>query len=186
MRRKLIAFVVGVVWLGAVAWGIHATMSYESTPGKTATTPRVQLASHESKWSIVMVAHPMCPCTAASLKALKAVVAEHRDAVECKVVFVGGRPESVSQNMQLADQIGTASIEWVSEEEAAESYGAFTSGQTFVYGPEGDIAFSGGITPGRGVDQPQFAVKLFRSLFAGKAAGSSVPVYGCGLQTEAR
>lgn len=186
MSKKLTAILIGAAWLGAVAWGVHATMSYESTPGKSAQTPRVRLASHDSKWTIVMVAHPLCPCTAASLKALKAVVAEHRATVECKVVFVGERPKVVSQNMDLAGQVGASSVKWVSEEDAAESYGAFTSGQTFVFGPKGELAFSGGITPGRGVDQPQFAVKLFRSLISGQAPAGSVPTYGCGLQTEGK
>jgi hypothetical protein len=84
--------------------------------------------------------------------------------------------------MEIAGAVPAAEIEWVGEKEAAERYGSFTSGQVFVYDKSGEIVFSGGITPGRGVDQPQYAVRFFKKLFSGERTESTWPVYGCPLQ----
>jgi hypothetical protein len=64
----------------------------------------------------------------------------------------------------------------------ARRAGAATSGHLVIYDPSGQIAFSGGITRGRGQAGESSARQWILALMAGKeSAIRQTPVYGCGL-----
>lgn len=133
---------------------------------------------------MVLVSHPLCPCTAVSLKALRAVVADHKGELACKVVFAGEKPREASEGMQTAAAIPGAEIEWTTAEQVEAKYGTYTSGQTFLYSPSGRLVFSGGVTPGRGVDQPRYAIDLFDHMMTSGEATKPTPVFGCALKSK--
>ncbi len=108
-------------------------------------------------------------------------MAKYSSKFACRIVFVGQRPAEETANMEIASSIPGARIEWISADDAQQKYHAFTSGQTFVYKRSGALAFSGGVTPGRGVDQPMFALGLFDAILEGTLAKKEGPVFGCSL-----
>ncbi len=170
---------VVAIWVVALAYGVGAAMRYESTPGRAASNVPPLGPSQEREWTSVMVAHPQCPCTTASLRALRSVMAKHSGVLSCRIVFAGARPADVSKNMEVANSIPGATVEWMKADEAERVYHAYTSGQTFIYRPSGQLAFSGGITPGRGVDQPRYALDLFSTIFSERGQMRETPVFGC-------
>lgn len=71
----------------------------------------------------------------------------------------------------------------------AARFGAHTSGQVLVYGRDGRLTFSGGITPSRGHEGDSRGADLaLRALTPNGAssatASSSADVFGCGIATK--
>ena len=182
--RLLIGAVLVAAWLAALAYGAHTMMSYDTTAGPAADRAPAVATSKQKAWTCVMIVHPDCPCTRSSLAALREIVARYDDTVEFRIVMVSDEPDLDSPNFKAAVRIPEAALTWVSSEKADELYDSHTSGQTFILDSSGGIVFSGGITPGRGTDKPEFALQLFESVLAGKPVREFSPVYGCALQTE--
>jgi hypothetical protein len=180
MKRRILGICVVVVWGAALAFGMHTAMRYDSTPGKPGDPDRFEAPQTGKAWTCVMVAHPLCPCTRSSLKALREVATRFGDRASFHIVFAGERPGQASENMELAELVPGAKVEWTSSQDAAKTYGSYTSGQVFLYDSRGKTVFAGGLTPARGTDQPLYAVNLFENVFAGKVSES--PVFGCPLQ----
>jgi hypothetical protein len=66
---------------------------------------------------------------------------------------------------------------------AARLFGAFTSGETLLFGTDGRLAFHGGITPARGHAGDSSGRDAILNLIAGRpAATTSAPVFGCSIQ----
>jgi hypothetical protein len=66
---------------------------------------------------------------------------------------------------------------------AARLFGAFTSGETLLFGTDGRLAFHGGITPARGHAGDSSGRDAILNLLAGRpAARASAPVFGCSIQ----
>lgn len=172
---------LGVAWLISLGYTWHKALLYDTTPGRSAQRivqpPRTQF----SRLSCVIVAHPFCPCTRATLKAMRQVVNTYPGQLSCTVVFAGQRPQPDCENLQLAKAIPGASIESMSAKQAREQYDAYTSGQTLVYDRDGKRLFAGGITPDRGGDDPRFALNIFKEIQKGHEKTGTYPVYGCAL-----
>jgi hypothetical protein len=130
-----------------------------------------------------MIVHPYCPCSKASLRALHEVAARYPGKLKVEIVFAWDGERTQSNNVFLAERVPGAIVSWITPAEAQKKFGTYTSGQVLAYSPDGRLAFSGGITPGRGVDQPRYARDLFELVLSGERSDS--PVYGCPLQ-EAR
>src|ERR1051326_5488564 len=82
---------------GAVVCGLHALMVYKGTPGAMGKTPQKWpqndlVALSADKPQLMMFAHPMCPCTKASLAELEVLAAKAPGKFEATVVFI--EPES--------------------------------------------------------------------------------------------
>lgn len=181
MKRRILGIGLVVVWGSALAFGMHAAMSYDAAPG-TPARPQPAKQATSGKWSCTMIVHPYCPCSQASLKALREVAERYPDELSLDIVFAWQGGPAPCDNLELAGRVPGAAVTWISPEQAEQEFGSYTSGQVLVYSPEGKLAFSGGITPGRGVDQPRYARDLFELILSGKRSESSV--YGCPLQEE--
>jgi hypothetical protein len=182
--RLLAGTALVAAWIAALAYGSHVMMTYDTTAGRSAKRAPAVSSSKVRAWTCVMVVHPDCPCTRASLSALREIVARYNERVEFRIVMVSETPRLDSPNFEAACKIPEAAVSWITPQRADELYDSYTSGQAFILDRNGDVAFSGGITPGRGTDKPEFALQLFESVLAGKPVRKSSPVYGCELQTE--
>jgi hypothetical protein len=66
---------------------------------------------------------------------------------------------------------------------AARLFGAFTSGETLLFGTDGRLAFHGGITPARGHAGDSSGRDAILDLLAGRpAVRTSAPVFGCSIR----
>src|SRR5215212_522194 len=87
MKVLLIAF-----WLCAVTLGMFALTKYASQPGKAAVAPRAWPAAtvitqDKQRSTLVMLAHPQCPCTRASINELARLMAREKNLLRAYVLF---------------------------------------------------------------------------------------------------
>jgi hypothetical protein len=159
-RPKIfITTVLAVTWLGALGYGMQVLFKYETTPGSsgpvTLTWPADAIVSrHSGKAMLVLVAHPHCPCTRASIAELAKVMAHAPEGIGATVLFV--KPSSAAADWDDTDlRRSAAAIPGVTvqtDENGIEAarFGAQTSGHTLVFDRDGNLLFSGGITATRG------------------------------------
>src|SRR5882672_67889 len=71
LRRFLFAFII-VIWLSVVSCGMALVWSYNHRPGEAAAAPaRWPADTHVPRangYTLVMLAHPKCPCTRATVE----------------------------------------------------------------------------------------------------------------------
>ena len=159
-RRKFIcATAVGaVLWAGFVAGGVRVLLNYESAPGPVAAVPnswpgsRVPLA--QDRMTLVMLAHPRCPCTRASVGELARIMADVQGQAVAYVLFA--KPANAGADWDDTDLRRSAAaipgVTTLTDDDGAEAlrFGAETSGHTLLFAPDGRLLFNGGITETRG------------------------------------
>lgn len=182
-RIKLRGLVVAALltgWVLALGFGWHSALVYETTPGPAAHTIYTE-RSEQAPFTCVVVAHPLCPCTRATLRGLRAAIGAHPGQFACRIVFAGPMPADKPENLTLAEAIPGAKIETMTAKAALGKYDAKISGQTFVFDRQGRSVFSGGITASRGHEDPDFAIELFDQIQKGQGRTRAYPVFGCAL-----
>jgi hypothetical protein len=148
-----------VVWAALVATGMWWLWGYENAPGASAMSPsqwpsnsRIQLARNVP--TLVMLAHPHCPCSRASIGELARIMSHGQEKVSAYVLFTTppGSAEDWEKTdlWQSAAQIPGVSVVKDIGGIEARLFHAATSGQTILYNTEGQLLFSGGITGSRG------------------------------------
>jgi hypothetical protein len=134
-------------------------MSYESSPGKIgnvrASWPaRSKISPPADRPVLIMLAHPRCPCTRASVAELAKIMAQVQGKASAYVLFL--KPNTTASGWDDTDLQRAAaripSVTVVSDVDGIEArnFGAETSGHTFLYDRHGSLLFSGGITGSRG------------------------------------
>lgn len=156
-RRLLWAFLI--VWLASAGTGLGWLMAYDNTPGTPANAPAVwpaasTLPRDPSGPTLVMLAHPRCDCTRASIGELAELLARADQRPRTFVVFI--KPAGVAEGWEKTGTFAQASriagVTVVRDDKGAEAerFGVSTSGQTLLYDRDGRLAYSGGITAARG------------------------------------
>jgi hypothetical protein len=191
LRHQILWITLGVVWLGGVVAGLGVLWAYDNTPGEAANAPvlwpagsRLQPDPHGP--TLVMLAHPRCSCTAASLAELAELLARTKKRPRTYVVFL--KPESVSDDWSQTPLWQTASaipgVTVVRDDDGLEAtrFDAFTSGQTMLYDTHGHLIYSGGTTGSRGHagDNPGRA-SILALLNHDDPQRHAAPVFGCPL-----
>jgi hypothetical protein len=190
LSDKLILLALGV-WLAAVGSGFTILLKYSSTPGAMDASPRVGWPAHSrlerhGRPTLVMFAHPRCPCSRASVAELARLMAALPDHPEAYVLFV--HPHGVSGDWDQTDLWRSAAavpgVTVLSDDDGIEAarFHALTSGITLVYDGEGRLLFRGGVTSSRGHEGNSFGRERIISLLTtGKADRTDSPVFGCAL-----
>ena len=181
-----------LIWAGAVALGARSLLNYETKPAPpgapTAQWPsNARIPRPGRGFSLVMFAHPQCPCTRASLAELESVVAQVPEDLTVSVVF--SKPGADAAEVRTSDLWKRAAslpgVRVIHDErgEEMERFGAVTSGQTMLYDPQGALVFSGGMTAARGHVGANYGVDTVVSIVLGRARdGARAPVFGCSLR----
>lgn len=183
---------LGGVWLLGVGAGLWLLATYASTPGVAAAAPErwpaeSRLTHTPGRATLIMIAHPYCPCTRASIGELDRLLAQAQGAaVDAYVLFL--KPSTMGENWEQTDLWRTAAampgVRVIADDDGreAQAFGTATSGQTLLYDPAGRLVFSGGITAARGHSGDNPGRSAVVSLLMTAAADStSSPVYGCPL-----
>jgi len=189
--QTLLLALAGAALTAAIIGGLGILWRYSLTPGTVGTPPafwptqsRLQRKARALK--LVMVVHPHCPCTRASIGELEILMTQAQGQLDASVIFL--KPPGFSDNWtKTALWRAAVAIPGVSamidDGHEARLFGAATSGQTMVYGTEGRLLFSGGITAARGhfgVNAGASNIAMLLERAAPRAAGTT-PVYGCAL-----
>ena len=190
-RIRVVLFTSTILWLFAVSIGLWLLWGYENTPGVGAEPPRqwpadsrIQRATDRA--TLVMLAHPHCPCTRASIGELASLMAQSQGRVTAYVLFL--KPAGFSEDWEKTDLWQSAAnipgVTAVIDDGGAEArrFHAATSGQTILYDAEGRLLFSGGITGSRGHSGDNAGRSAIVSLVnAGAADRAETFVFGCPL-----
>lgn len=180
-------------WAGAVALGFVVLMGYQNAPGRPAAPPSTWPAGSglqpaASQGTLVVFAHPHCPCTRATMGELERVLRYVQARVTTYVVFV--QPDEYA-NDWVRDHLwqrATAmpSVTPVRDPGGVETarFGAFTSGQVLYYDASGRLQFAGGITGSRGHEGDNKGRQALLQWIQGDTARhASTFVFGCALQS---
>jgi hypothetical protein len=183
--------VLGMIWLGIAATGLWVLWRYDNTPGAAAVAPDqwpalTTLVRAADRPTIVMLAHPHCTCTRASLGELAEAVARAQTTPTIYVLFMvpSNFPDGWENTdlWRLASSIPGVTVVRDAKGEHARHFGAETSGQTLLYDDRGTLVFSGGITgarahPGDNPGRQALVALLNRQ----PAARRGTNVFGCPL-----
>ena len=179
------------LWVLAVGLGQVAFSRYNNTPAKSLAPawswPRGSgLNRSRSGPTLVMAAHPQCPCTRATLTELEHILATSPGHLEVRILFVlppGYAPSwAYSDTWRQARALPgvTCSLDRGGAE--ARRFHLATSGQTEIFDQHGNLVFSGGLTVSRGEVGDNPAEASVESLLrTGKTTIASSPVFGCAL-----
>jgi hypothetical protein len=191
-----VRLVVCAAWLLLAAAGLFGMASYDHAAGGTGQTPRqwpaeTGIALDGAHATLLMFAHPKCPCTRASIEELNRLLAKCSGEVTPHILFFA--PESapadwaLSDLWQSAEEIPGLIVESDPQGKKAERFGAETSGYVVLYNSHGELLFQGGITAGRGHAGENSGETALLSLLSAKTpAMTQTPVFGCSLLNPER
>ncbi len=182
---------VAALWLGGAVAGLWVVWAYDNTPGAVATPQghwptATRLARSVDGPTLVMLAHPHCFCTRASLAELAEVLGRARTAPKTYVVFL--KPSGFGDGWEKTDLWRTAAalpnVTVVRDDDGREmrQFGAATSGQTLLFDDRGELLFSGGITGARAhAGDNAGRAALIALLDRKEPPGRETSVFGCSL-----
>ena len=180
----------GLVCAGVVGVGARTMFRYENTAGIPAAPPsrwpaHTKIIPRHGVFTLVLFAHPDCPCTRATLEQLNRLLSRASDALSAVVEFrkpgVSLAEVQKSSLWKQASSIPGLSVALDNDGLETREFRASVSGQTMLYDATGKLVFSGGITAARGHagDNPASGAVLLH--IAGRAAATQAPVFGCSL-----
>lgn len=191
MRRATLWTALAGLWLFVVVGGLVVVARYDNAAGADASEHRQWpagsgLVRDRRLPTLIMVAHPRCSCTVASLTELAEIMARADGRLRAYVVFAKpDRLEGDSRSTELwkqASRIPQVSLVTDNDGRVAAAFGAATSGQVFVYSPAGELLFSGGTTRSRGHAGDNAGRRTILALLSPQPAKQrTTPVFGCAL-----
>jgi hypothetical protein len=196
LSRFNVPVIFCLLWLAVVGLGIGAISRYERTPGKTGAPPpswpaEAGVARDEHLPTLLVFAHPQCPCTRATIEELNRMLVKCRGRVAVRVMFMtpeDAREEWTRSNLwKSAAAIPGVSVEIDGDGKIARKFGVETSGHAVLYDAHGALLFQGGITASRGhVGGNAGEVAILSRLLAGTAGADRTAVFGCSLFNSKR
>lgn len=191
--RRVLGGLLLAGWTAGVALGFVVLMDYQNAPGRPAEPPArwpsssALSANTGGRGTLILFAHPRCPCTRATLGELERLLRHVHNQIVVYAVFV--QPEardrewardhlwyraSAMPQVQVVRDLGG---------KEARRFGAFTSGQVLYYDARQRLQFAGGITGSRGHEGNNKGRQALTELIqSGSAERSSTFVFGCALQ----
>lgn len=194
-RMKFNTTILSVAWIVAVAAGMSVVWKHELSPGTPALPSQLWPAAStlprpSSTPVLVMLAHPRCPCTRASIGELAKLMASLQGRLRSHVLFY--TPKDSSLDWRQADLWASAAaipgVQVSADENGQEArlFCGATSGQTVLYSASGQLLFSGGITNSRGHSGDSAGASAVFSLVHGaKTTRETASVFGCDLLSPA-
>jgi hypothetical protein len=187
----VIVTVALLAWGSMIAGGTLIFRNYESIPGPAALTSEEWPSNSVIPFSpgrinIVVLAHPRCPCTRASLNELQALLGRCQFRTATHVLFwmpcKAGDEWRRTDLWQLADRI--PGVQTHADEEGTEAmrFGAMTSGHIMIFRGNGTRIFSGGLTTERGRSgDGTVATAICQLINQENLSRPERPVFGCPL-----
>jgi hypothetical protein len=185
-RRWLI---LAAVWVLVVAAGICRLAVYQLDQGSVAIPPaqwpdESRINRRADRAALVMVIHPYCPCSRASLNELSVIMQRARGEVIAYLLFYRPKdyPEGWEHTDLWRDAAAMPDVNLISDEDGSEArrFDARTSGQCMLYDGQGQLRFSGGLTLSRGHTGANPGVDAIVALLGqGRSDRSQTPVFGC-------
>jgi hypothetical protein len=135
------ATLAAVCWLTTIAAGMTWLFAYAGTPGRPATPPArwpdastVERRADEP--TLLVFAHPSCPCTRATLAELDRLLAHVEGRADVHVLVLQPEPDRAWPDATLAElaaAIPTVHVRWDVAGVEAARFGVATSGEVLLY-----------------------------------------------------
>ncbi|SDU14483.1 hypothetical protein SAMN05444156_2228 [Verrucomicrobium sp. GAS474] len=182
-----------LAWLTAIVLGFRFLSGYEGKAGSGAAVASFPqglspaLSLDPSRKNLILVAHPRCPCTGATLDELIEIMTACRNELHVSVLFTVPAGESqagwVDSHLEReARRIPGVTVVDDPDGKMAARLGAAVSGVALLFDGRGKLLFSGGITEARGHRGPNDGRESVIALVQGRpAAALRTPVFGCAL-----
>jgi hypothetical protein len=173
MTRRSVVPAALALWAAALSAGFASLWRHTETAGAAPVTPQKRLTVDDARlllaagtlpprpagagMTLLVFAHPHCPCTRATLAELSRLLAACQGlpaAPRVLVVFV--RPAGAApgwertETWEAASRLPGVTVLADADAKIARRFDAKTSGQVFLYDGAGRLRFCGGITGGRG------------------------------------
>lgn len=191
LRKKfLLTALLGVGWIAVVAVGLRILLKYESTPGRIGLVggswPATSSIQPGANPTLVMLAHPHCPCTRASIGELAQIMADTQGKLDAYVLFTkpkgAGADWDDTELRRSAAAIPGVTVLTDADGSEARRFGAETSGHTLLFAPTGALVFSGGITASRGhAGRNGGETAIIAAVNKKRSDRARAPVFGCSL-----
>ena len=159
LQTRLVLVSVCLIWSLAIGAGLYVLLRFQMTPGQGSSAPAIwpaqsSLIRHPLRPTLLMLVHPRCSCSRASLQELARLITRFQGQFSTVVLFY--TPEGTTDAWEKTDLWRTATalpgvqaIRDINGREAMQ-FGGYTSGYTVLYDANGHLLFHGGITPSRG------------------------------------
>jgi hypothetical protein len=193
-KRQIALLASGVLWLGVVGAGLGILWDFENRPGVAAHPPAQwpsdsRLEPATDRPTLVMLAHPRCSCTRASIGELAVLMAQASVRPQAYVLFL--KPAHFAHDWEKSPLWHSAAaipnVTVVRDDDGLEAhrFGAATSGQSLLYDVNGRLLFSGGITGSRGHAGDNAGRTAILALLHRETSGrNDTFVFGCSLFTS--
>ena len=183
------------IWIGCAVAGVAGLTNCSSAPGIAAGHPPSNstvsaLPRPSARPALVMFVHPRCPCSSASINELARVVASTRDRMDLTVLFVvpPDCPPDWHHTALWASANSIPGLRVIADHEGklASQFGVMTSGHCLVYDAQDKLAFSGGITAGRGHEGDSPGQAIIAEIASRKMDNKfrECSTYGCPLHSR--
>ena len=196
MNRRIV--VTGVLAFAALIWtatvgAMYQTIRrFETTPGREARAlsswpTKSRITPAHDRWTLVMLIHPRCGCSRASLQELERIIELSGPSLQTYVLVY--RPTDLRPGWEKTDVVDAAThrqrarVVIDADGREARLFGGFTSGQTFLYDRGGKLRFSGGITSLRGHAGVNRGSMDIVDIVHSRAEQGAHPVFGCAIVT---
>lgn len=180
------------IWIGTVATMVRAIRRFETTPGRAASAlplwPAKGIPLAAGRWTLVMLVHPHCSCSRASVRELQAILEKAPPSLRSYVLVY--RPSDFPAGWERTDVVEAAQrlprtqVMVDTDGQEAKRFGGFTSGQTFLYDGDGRLRFSGGITSLRGHAGANRGSADVIRIVRSELESSHHPVFGCAIRQQ--
>jgi hypothetical protein len=189
--RPCYTLAAAMFWVSVIAFGMACMLRYANAPGGAGMTPVLwpagsRIALETNRPTLIVFAHPRCPCTRASIGELDQLMADCQGRFGAQVWFI--KPAGVAPNWTDTDlwakaaAIPGVTVHRDDDGIEARRFQAETSGQSVLYDQTGKLLFHGGITISRGHAGDNPGVDALKALLTHKVLNQAqTPVFGCSL-----
>jgi hypothetical protein len=178
-------------WLTVVSLGTGVLLIHDYTPGTDVSIPGLwpsqsQIQRLTSRPTLIMFAHPDCPCTRASIGELMVLMTHCQKQVDAHVIFLqprGSTEEWLHTDLwKSAEAIPGVAVTADRDGQEMKRFRATTSGRVLLYDAHGILLFEGGITASRGhYGDNAGLTSLIHLLRHETATATETPAFGCSL-----
>lgn len=183
---------LAVAWLIVIGIGFSILSRYENSPGGSGAASidwpaQSQLFHHTNHPTLILFAHPRCPCTKATIEELALLMACSPSPIDAHVIFF--KPPGLVDDWAQTDlwrsavRIPGVKVHLDEGNREAANFHVVTSGHALLYDAQGRLLFNGGITKARG----QSGVNTGRAAIMDRLNGhseqsyASTHIFGCSL-----
>lgn len=180
-----------MLWLVGLGWGTAVMFRYGGEEGAAGQPPsdwpaESQIHRQPGVPTLVLLVHPQCPCTRATVGELARLMAHAQGKVSAHVLFAkpAGAPEHWERGELWDEASAIPGVETVCDEGGVEAkrLRVETSGQALLFSADGHLIFRGGITPARGHMGENAGSESVAAYLEGKQAPvAQARVFGCSL-----